>query len=75
MQYMDLRSVIGIGLLLVVMGTLFGLYTLGGRRQRDPRLDRTWSDDEPAPYDSAASLNPRMDQYMRMLDDEDAPKY
>jgi hypothetical protein len=72
---MDLRSVIGIGLLFVVMGVFYGIYTLGGRRQRDPRLDRDWSDDEPAPYDSPASLSPRMDSYMRMLDEEQPPKY
>lgn len=58
----------------VALGLLYGLYGTG-RKMRDPRLDRDYSDDEPAPYDAPASLNPRMDQYMRMLNDDDHPKY
>jgi hypothetical protein len=59
---------------LVVLGVLYGLYGTG-RRMRDPRLDRNYSDDEAAPYDSPASLSPRMDSYMRMLDEDRPPKY
>jgi hypothetical protein len=59
----------------VALGVLYGLYNLGQRRLRDPRLDRDYSDDEPAPYDSPASLNPRMDQYVRMIDQDRPPKY
>jgi hypothetical protein len=44
--------------------------------QRDPRLDRDWSDDEAAPYDAPASLSPRLDSYMRMIDPRrDRPRY
>jgi hypothetical protein len=46
-----------------------------GRKMRDPRLDRDYSDDEAAPYDGPASLNPQMDQYMRIVNDDDRPKY
>ena len=61
--------------LFAAIGLCSGLYALGARRMRDPRLDRNWSDDEAAPYDSPASLNPRMDTYMRMLDEDRPPKY
>ena len=58
----------------VVLGVLYGLY--GTRRFRDARLDRDYADEEAAPYDSPASQNPVMDQYMRILDrDTRPPKY
>lgn len=59
----------------LAIGLGYGIYG-AGRKLLDPRLDRDYSDDEAAPYDTPASLNPRMDQYMRMLDGDDGrPKY
>jgi hypothetical protein len=42
---------ISVGGFVVLFGLATGLYALSGRRMRDPRLDRDWSDDEAAPYD------------------------
>lgn len=64
----------GFPLVAVVIGIAIAFYR-GGSRLRDPRLDRDYSDDEPAPYDSPSTLSPRMDQYMRMLDDESPPRF
>ncbi|MBV9272009.1 MAG: hypothetical protein JO165_13025 [Candidatus Eremiobacteraeota bacterium] len=63
---------------LLVAFTVASWFNNAGRRLRDPRLDRDYSDDEPAPYDDPAckSLNPRMNSYMRMIDpDQDRPRY
>lgn len=57
----------------VVLGLFYGLY--GTRRLRDPRLDRDYSDDQAAPYDSPASSSPRMDAYMRVINDDGRAKY
>jgi hypothetical protein len=57
---------------LVALGVCYAFYG-SGRKMRDPRLDRDYSDDEPAPCDAPASLSPEMDQYMRMLDEDHPP--
>lgn len=59
---------------------LLGVLAINRPTLRDPRLDRTWSDDEPAPDDAPAIL--KLDEspsrygsenagaYQRMLDDD-----
>lgn len=38
--------------IIILIGIVGSWYS--SRRLRDPRLDRDWSDDEPAPYDAPA---------------------
>ena len=43
--------------------------------QQDSRLRKPWAGND-SPYDEPASLNPRSDSYMRMIDpDRDRPRH
>jgi hypothetical protein len=68
----------GLMLAVVLMCVLGGCF-YATRRFRDPRLNRDWSDDEPAPYDSPRGPqmfenvgkfgSDNMGAYERMLDE------